>query len=78
MTKFVLRLNGMRGVELVLGFSKKELMALLEKAEIEDSQKDAIAEIIHRNNQRIEQELVFIIKQMLDEQARVLTDTYLH
>lgn len=61
----------------MIGFSKKEILALLEKEKITDSQKNAIAEIIYRNNQRIEQDLGFILDQLLEERnSNVINDFY--
>lgn len=62
----------------MLGFSKNEIMAMLEKAKIGESQKDAIADIIYRNNQRIEQELGLIINQILYERERELINSHFH
>lgn len=62
----------------MLGYSKKEIMALLEKVKMTDSQKEAIADIIYDNNQRIEQEIEFILDQMLDERDRELINNLLH
>ncbi|KOS68573.1 hypothetical protein AEA09_08420 [Lysinibacillus contaminans] len=62
----------------MLGFSKKEIMELLEKVKISESQKGAIADIIYRNNQRIEQELEYIIDQILDERERRLINDPIH
>ncbi|MFJ7737396.1 hypothetical protein ACIQ2D_13875 [Lysinibacillus sp. NPDC097287] len=62
----------------MLGFTKKEIMALLERVQIGESQKNAIADIIYGNNQRIEQELVNIIDQLLVERERDLINNYFH
>lgn len=62
----------------MLGFSKKEIMALLERVKMGESQKDAIADIIYCNNQRIEKELGYIIDQILDERERGLINSYFH
>lgn len=62
----------------MLGFSKKEIMALLEKVKMAEGQKDAVAEIIYRNNQRIEQELGFIINQLLNERDSNFIDDFFH
>ena len=62
----------------MLGFSKKEIMALLEKVKIADSQKNAIAEIIYRNNQRIEQDLGFILDQLLEERNGNFINDFYH
>lgn len=62
----------------MIGFSKKEIMALLEKVKIADSQKNAIAEIIYRNNQRIEQDLGFILDQLLEERNGNFINDFYH
>ena len=62
----------------MLGFSRKEIMALLERVQIGDGQKNAIADIIYGNNQRIEQELSYIIDQLLVERERDLVNNYFH
>ena len=62
----------------MLGFSKKEIMALLEKVKMTDSQKNAIADIIYHNNQRIEQEIGYILDLILDEQKHELINVFFH
>lgn len=60
-----------------MGFSKKEIMALLEKVKMTESQKDAIADIIFHNNQRIGEQLEYIIYHILDERERdFINDLY--
>jgi len=54
-------------------------MLMLEKAELEENQKSAIAEILHLNNMRIEQQLAFIIHLVIDERERnISNNTYLN
>lgn len=63
----------------MFGLSKEEIMMMLEKVELADSQKNAIADIFHLNNMRIEQQLAFIIHLVIDERERNLTNnTYLN
>lgn len=62
----------------MLGFSRKEIMELLERAKIGESQKEAIADIIYSNNLRIERDLVHIIDQILVERERNLINNYFH
>jgi len=63
----------------MFGLSKEEIMLMLEKAELEENQKSAIAEILHLNNMRIEQQLAFIIHLVIDERERnISNNTYLN
>ncbi|AVK85355.1 MULTISPECIES: hypothetical protein [Lysinibacillus] len=63
----------------MFGLSKEEIMLMLEKAELEENQKSAIAEILQLNNMRIEQQLAFIIHLVIDERERnISNNTYLN
>lgn len=63
----------------MFGLSKEEIMLMLEKAELEENQKNAIAEILQLNNMRIEQQLAFIIHLVIDERERnISNNTYLN
>ncbi|MET4563431.1 hypothetical protein [Lysinibacillus parviboronicapiens] len=63
----------------MFGLSKEEILLLLEKVELADSQKNAIADIFHLNNMRIEQQLAFIIHLVIDERERnIANNTYLN
>ncbi len=63
----------------MFGLSKEEIMMLLEKVELADNQKNAIADIFHLNNMRIEQQLALIIHLVIDERERNITNnTYLN
>ncbi|MFJ7952999.1 hypothetical protein ACIQZG_15885 [Lysinibacillus sp. NPDC096418] len=62
----------------MLGFSRNEILALLERTKIGESQKNAIADIIYVNNQRIEKDLASIIDQILVERERDLINNCFH
>ncbi|MEY9972054.1 hypothetical protein ABH966_002428 [Lysinibacillus sp. RC46] len=63
----------------MFGLSKEEIMLLLEKVGLEEKQKNAIANIMHLNNKRIEQQLAFIIDLVIDERERnISNNTYLN
>jgi len=63
----------------MFGLSKEEIMLMLEKVGIEEKQKNAIADILHLNNSRIEQQLAFIIHLVIDERERSTSNnTYLN
>ncbi|MGE7674505.1 hypothetical protein ACQKMV_13120 [Lysinibacillus sp. NPDC094403] len=63
----------------MFGLSKEEIMLLLEKIELEEKQKNVIADILHLNNVRIEQQLAFIIHLIIDERERSISNnTYLN
>lgn len=62
----------------MLGFSRNEILALLERTKIGESQKNAIADIIYVNNQRIEKDLASIIDQILVERERDLINNCIH
>lgn len=63
----------------MFGLSKEEIMLMLEKVGIEEKQKNAIADILHLNNVRIEQQLAFIIHLVIDERERSISNnTYLN
>lgn len=61
----------------MLGFTKKQILVLLEKVKMTESQKETVAEIIFHNNQRIEQELEHIIDHILNERdGKFMNDLY--
>lgn len=63
----------------MFGLTKEEMMLMLEKVGLEEKQKNAIADILHLNNLRIEQQLAFIIHLVMDERERSITNnTYLN
>jgi len=62
----------------MFGLSKEEIMLMLEKAELEENQKSAIAEILQLNNMRIEQQLAFIIHLVIDERERNISNNTYH
>ena len=63
----------------MFGLTKEEIMLLLEKAGLEEIQKNAIVELLHLNNTRIEQQLAFIIHLVMDERERnIANNTYLN
>ncbi|MFB7157695.1 MULTISPECIES: hypothetical protein [unclassified Lysinibacillus] len=63
----------------MFGLTKEEIMLMLEKVGLEERQKNAIADILHLNNLRIEQQLAFIIHLVMDERERSITNnTYLN
>jgi len=63
----------------MFGLTKEEIMLMLEKAGLEEKQKKAIADILHLNNLRIEQQLAFIIHLVMDERERsIANNTYLN
>lgn len=67
------------GEKSMFGLSKEEIMLLLEKVGLEEKQKNAIANILHLNNERIEQQLAFIIHLVMDERERnISANTYLN
>lgn len=62
----------------MFGLSKEEIMLLLEKVGLEENKK-AIANIMYLNNERIEQQLAFIIHLVMDERERnISANTYLN
>lgn len=63
----------------MFGLTKEEIMLMLEKAGLEEIQKNTIADILHLNNLRIEQQLAFIIHLVMEERERSITNnTYLN
>ncbi|MGE7693864.1 hypothetical protein ACQKNC_07065 [Lysinibacillus sp. NPDC094177] len=63
----------------MFGLSKEEIMLMLEKVELAEKQKNVIADILHLNNVRIEQQLAFIIHLIIDERERSISNnTYLN
>lgn len=63
----------------MFGLSKEEIMLLLEKVGLEEKQKKAIANIMYLNNERIEQQLAFIIHLVMEERERnISANTYLN
>ncbi|KOS60312.1 hypothetical protein FJQ98_11710 [Lysinibacillus agricola] len=63
----------------MFGLSKEEIMLMLEKVGLEETQRNAIADILYLNNMRIEQQLAFIIHLVIDERERSITNnTYLN
>jgi len=63
----------------MFGLTKEEIMLMLEKAGLEEIQKNAIVELLHLNNTRIEQQLAFIIHLVMDERERnIANNTYLN
>ncbi|MEB2301226.1 hypothetical protein LAV72_16535 [Lysinibacillus xylanilyticus] len=63
----------------MFGLTKEEIMLMLEKVGLEEKQKNAIADILHLNNVRIEQQLAFIIHLIMDERERsIANNTYLN
>lgn len=63
----------------MFGLTKEEIMLMLEKAGLEEIQKNAIADILHLNNLRIEQQLAFIIHLVMEERERsIANNTYLN
>ncbi|MFJ7733668.1 hypothetical protein ACIQXF_17520 [Lysinibacillus sp. NPDC097231] len=45
-------------------------MRMLEKVELDESEKNIIADILRLNNMRIEQQLAYIINLVIDERER--------
>lgn len=63
----------------MFGLSKEEIMLMLEKVDLKENQKSAIADILHMNNLRIEQQLAFIIHLVIDEREKNIShNTYLN
>ncbi len=54
----------------MVGLSKEEIMRMLEKVELDESEKNIIADILRLNNMRIEQQLAYIINLVIDERER--------
>ncbi|WP_445480390.1 hypothetical protein ACULLL_09570 [Lysinibacillus irui] len=63
----------------MFGLTKEEIMLLLEEIELAEKQKNVIADILHLNNMRIEQQLVLMIQLIIEERERTISNnTYLH
>ncbi|WP_155590888.1 hypothetical protein [Lysinibacillus cavernae] len=63
----------------MFGLTKEEIMLLLEEIELAEKQKNVIADILHLNNMRIEQQLALMIHLLLDERERnISNNTYLN
>ncbi|WP_339280863.1 hypothetical protein [Lysinibacillus sp. FSL P2-0066] len=63
----------------MFGLTKEEIMLMLEEMELAEKQKNLIADIIHLNNMRIEQQLALMIHLIIDERERnISNNTYLN
>ena len=63
----------------MFGLTKEEIMLMLEEIELAEKQKNLIADIIHLNNMRIEQQLALKIHLIIDERERnISNNTYLN
>ncbi|MEA0555206.1 hypothetical protein U1P98_15860 [Lysinibacillus irui] len=63
----------------MFGLTKEEIMLLLEEIELAEKQKNVIADILHLNNMRIEQQLVLMIQLIIEERERTISNnTYLN
>ncbi|KGR80839.1 MULTISPECIES: hypothetical protein [Lysinibacillus] len=63
----------------MFGLTKEEIMLMLEEIELAEKQKNLIADIIHLNNMRIEQQLALMIHLIIDERERnISNNTYLN
>ncbi|WP_338653959.1 hypothetical protein [Lysinibacillus sp. Y5S-8] len=63
----------------MFGLTKEEIMLLLEGIELAEKQKNVIADILHLNNMRIEQQLALMIHLIIDERERnISNNTYLN
>lgn len=62
----------------MLGFTKKEIAALLKRVNMTESQKNAVVEIIIQNNQRVEQEMQHILDHFLNEIGGKYTKDWYH
>ncbi len=63
----------------MFGLTKEEIMLLLEGVELAEKQKNVIADILHLNNMRIEQQLALMIHLIIDERERnISNNTYLN
>ncbi|WP_249663359.1 hypothetical protein [Lysinibacillus fusiformis] len=63
----------------MFGLTKEEIMLLLEGIVLADKQKNVIADILHLNNMRIEQQRALMIHLIIDERERnISNNTYLN
>ncbi|EFI68554.1 hypothetical protein JIN86_10865 [Lysinibacillus sp. HST-98] len=63
----------------MFGLTKEEIMLMLEEMELAEKQKNVIADILHLNNMRIEQQLALMIHLIIDERERnISNNTYLN
>ena len=63
----------------MFGLTKEEIMIMQEEIELAEKQKNLIADIIHLNNMRIEQQLALMIHLIIDERERnISNNTYLN
>lgn len=63
----------------MFGLTKEEIMLMLEEIELAEKQKNLIADMIHLNNMRIEQQLALMIHLIIDERERnISNNTYLN
>lgn len=63
----------------MFGLTKEEIMLMLEEMELAEKQKTVIADILHLNNMRIEQQLALMIHLIIDERERnISNNTYLN
>lgn len=63
----------------MFGLTKEEIMLLLEEIELAEKQKNVIADILHLNNMRIEQQLALMIHLIIEEREQTFSNnTYLN
>ncbi|EAZ84347.1 hypothetical protein MKX57_09870 [Lysinibacillus sp. FSL M8-0216] len=63
----------------MFGLTKEEILLKLEEIELAEKHKSAIADILHLNNMRIEQQLALLIHLIIDERERNISNhTYLN
>ncbi len=63
----------------MFGLTKEEILLKLEEIELAEKHKSAIADILHLNNMRIEQQLALLIHLIIDERERTISNhTYLN
>ncbi|KPN96380.1 hypothetical protein [Lysinibacillus sp. ZYM-1] len=63
----------------MFGLTKEEILLMLEEIELAEKQKNVIADILHLNNMRIEQQLALLIHLIIDERERTISNnTYLN
>lgn len=63
----------------MFGLTKEEIMLMLEEMGLAEKQKNVIADILHLNNMRIEQQLALMIHLIIDERERnISNNTYLN
>lgn len=51
----------------MIGFTKKEIIMLLKRVNLTESQRNEVVEIIIQNNQRVEQEVQYILDHFFKE-----------